>query len=84
MSKEATIDVIKIVLRRYAELQVNLASESARAEMSRAIADAIEEHTPGLMGLNELTSVTPHELAEGIWGDAPFGTRRQKKIDDDL
>lgn len=60
MTREETIGVIESVLKKYAELQVNLGSESARVQVAAEILSEIEESVPGLMTLSELTAVPPY------------------------
>ena len=59
MSREEATRAIEKVLQRYAELQVNMVSESARAEIAKAILVEIEESVPGMMSLSELVSLPP-------------------------
>jgi len=54
------IDAIESVLKKYAELQVNLSSRSARVQVAEAILSEIEESVPGLMGTSELAAVPPY------------------------
>jgi hypothetical protein len=82
LTKEDTINAIERVLQKYAELQINLASSSARAQIATAILSEIEESVPGLMGLSELTVLPPYDLADD---EAQFSAAsRQKKIDNGL
>ena len=82
MTKEETIDAIERVLQKYAELQINLASSSARVQIARAILSEIEESVPGLMSLSELTVLPPYDLADE---EAQFGApSSEKKIRNDL
>lgn len=60
MSRDDTRKAIERVLQRYAELQINLASSSARAEIASAILGEIEDNVPGMMSLSELVSLPPH------------------------
>ena len=59
MNRDDTIDAIVKVLQKYAELQTNLASESARVQVASAILDEIECSVPGLVSLSELVSLPP-------------------------
>ena len=59
MSREEATRAIEKVLQRYAELQVNMASEGARTEIANAILVEIEESVPGMMSLSELVSLPP-------------------------
>ena len=59
MNRDDTIRTIEGVLQKYAELQTNLASESARTQVATAILDEIEESIPGLISLSELVSLPP-------------------------
>ena len=59
MNRDDTISAIKRVLQKYAELQTNLASESARIQVATAILDEIECSIPGLVSLSELVSLPP-------------------------
>ena len=64
------IDRIESVLKKYSELQVNLSSKSARAQVAKAILSEIEVSVPGLMGTSELAVVPPYDLANN---EASFG-----------
>tara|TARA_Y100001937_G_scaffold122827_1_gene184653 strand:- start:551 stop:799 length:249 start_codon:yes stop_codon:yes gene_type:complete len=82
LTKEETIDAIERVLQKYAELQINLASSSARAQIATAIMSEIEESVPGLMSLSELTVLPPYDLADE---EAQFSApSSEKKICNDL
>ena len=82
MTRDGTLDAIEKVLLRYADLQINLASSSARAQIAAAIVSEIEESVPGLMSLSELTALPPYDLADE---EAPFSApSSQKKFYDDL
>lgn len=82
MTREETIDVIESVLQKYAELQINLASSSARVQIARAIMSEIEESVPGVMSLSELAALPPYDLADE---ETPFGApSSQKKFHNDL
>ena len=59
MSREEAKRAIEDVLQRYAELQINLASESARTEIAAAILREVEDCVPGMMSLSELVSLPP-------------------------
>ena len=59
MNRDDTIRTIEGVLQKYAELQTNLASESARIQVATAILDEIESSIPGLVSLSELVSLPP-------------------------
>lgn len=67
MTREETIDVIEKVLERYGELQVNLASPGARAEIAAALFREIEESVPGQMSLSELVSLPPRPKSRTTW-----------------
>ena len=56
MSRDETLSAIEKVLQRYSELQINLASPSARVQIASAILDEIEMSVPGLMSLSELVA----------------------------
>ena len=82
MTREETLKAIDKVLQRYADLQINLASASARAHIASAILSEIEESIPGLMTLSELTALPPYDLADE---EAPFSApSSEKKFCNDL
>ena len=82
MSRAKTIDAIEKVLQKYAELQVNLSSSSARVQVAKAILSEIEEYVPESTNLDELVALPPYDLADE---EAPFSApSSQKKFCNDL
>ena len=67
MNRDDTIRTIEGVLQKYAELQTNLASESARIQVAAAILDEIERSIPGLVSLSELVSPPRRPKARTTW-----------------
>ena len=60
MSDEDMHEAIERVLQRYAELQLNLVSPSARTQLATAIVGEIRGTGPGIMNLSELVSLPPN------------------------
>ena len=82
MSREKTMAIVQDVLRKFSALQLNLASESAQKDLSRAIVDEIYAGMPGVVDLHDVIAISPYDLADE---EAPFSApSSQKKIDNDL
>ena len=82
MSRKKTLEQVQGVLKKYAELQINLASESAQRDIANAIVNEIYAGKPGVVNLHEVVAISPYDLADD---ETPFGApSSQKKIDNDL